>query len=362
MKKIFIYSLITLLLIPLTIKTADARNDTYTLLEPLPCIDGTESEKSASCAKNNTVTDMPLEDYIGYVFKFAIALAAFLAVIMIIWGGFEYMTTEAITGKSDARKRIQDALTGLLMVLASYLILRTIDPRLVEINTSIPKIVIKTDDVSNFLGALDQSLAEIANDERAKINALEDKIVANNYKIEELEKKGLNLTSEEFIELENLKQKNADHKKEQAIVLTGGTAANQMRLIVNYVDNATAKASIDKMNNIYDKAIAGLDPQRNAEEINDLKTRKSFFGEQGEFQRNLDANGTVVYKSYAIGGSGGSEIINNTPYLKEKLTNYTARLENNKNSSINDRTYTELLNTRIEQINKVLAPKTPPKP
>ena len=64
----------------------------------------------------------------------AIGIAAVLAVIMIIYAGIEYATIESITGKSDAKDRWQGALIGLGLLLASYLILRTINIDLVNVN------------------------------------------------------------------------------------------------------------------------------------------------------------------------------------------------------------------------------------
>lgn len=59
--------------------------------------------------------------------------AALLAVIQIIRGGFVYLTTEAISSKGDARGLITDALTGLLLVLVSVLILTIINPDILNI-------------------------------------------------------------------------------------------------------------------------------------------------------------------------------------------------------------------------------------
>lgn len=75
-----------------------------------------------------------LSAYIATLFQFGVGMAGVLAVLMIIWGGVEYMTTEAFTGKSEARGRIQNALYGLLLALASYTILFTINPQIVDLN------------------------------------------------------------------------------------------------------------------------------------------------------------------------------------------------------------------------------------
>jgi hypothetical protein len=58
---------------------------------------------------------------------------------MIIIAGVEYMTVESIFGKQVARGRITNALTGLLVGLGIFLILSTINPRLLEVNFVAPE-------------------------------------------------------------------------------------------------------------------------------------------------------------------------------------------------------------------------------
>jgi hypothetical protein len=80
------------------------------------------------------------DSYIAYVFNFSIAFASVAAVIVIIIAGFEYATSGIANVKSDAKSRIENAILGLVTILCSYLILKTIDPRLVEIDTKLPEI------------------------------------------------------------------------------------------------------------------------------------------------------------------------------------------------------------------------------
>jgi len=63
-----------------------------------------------------------------------------LAVIMIIWGGIQYMSTDAISGKSEAKNTIQNAIWGLLLAISAWLILNTINPDLVKFNLNIEPI------------------------------------------------------------------------------------------------------------------------------------------------------------------------------------------------------------------------------
>lgn len=80
---------------------------------------------------NQSGTGFGLGVFLGQVFNFGIAAAVALAVIIIIWGGIEYMTTDSWSGKDEGKKKIQDAFYGLGLALASYLILYTINPCLV---------------------------------------------------------------------------------------------------------------------------------------------------------------------------------------------------------------------------------------
>jgi len=91
------------------------------------------------------MTSIDLSDFISYAYKFMLALAVVLAVFMITVGGFEYMLSGAANTKSDALKKIQDAVWGLLLALVAYLLLYTIDPNLVSpSNLSIPPISTST--------------------------------------------------------------------------------------------------------------------------------------------------------------------------------------------------------------------------
>ncbi len=74
-----------------------------------------------------------LPDYLNRVFQLSIMLGGILAVVFLIIGGFEYMTSEA-TGKKDGKERIQNALLGLALLLFSYLILYIINPNILKLD------------------------------------------------------------------------------------------------------------------------------------------------------------------------------------------------------------------------------------
>ncbi|MDE2188527.1 MAG: hypothetical protein KGJ35_02245 [Patescibacteria group bacterium] len=117
----------------------------YTLLTPLPVING-QCPSGSNCYSNSSsgaseFGTISLEAFIPYAYKFLLALAVVLAVFMITVGGFEYMLSGAMETKSDAKKKMTDAILGLILALCTYLILYTIDPNLVSSNNlTIPPI------------------------------------------------------------------------------------------------------------------------------------------------------------------------------------------------------------------------------
>ena len=67
-----------------------------------------------------------------------IAIAGGLAVIMIIFGGIKYMSTDAFGGKNEAKNIIENAIWGLILAMSAWLILSTVNPNLVNFNLKIP--------------------------------------------------------------------------------------------------------------------------------------------------------------------------------------------------------------------------------
>ena len=56
--------------------------------------------------------------YLAGLFKLAVGLAGVLAVVVLIWGGFEYIASAASPSmRDDAKKRIMAALGGLVLLV-----------------------------------------------------------------------------------------------------------------------------------------------------------------------------------------------------------------------------------------------------
>jgi hypothetical protein len=88
-----------------------------------------------------TVKGTPLrtpQNLVLGIYTASIGIASILAVIMVIIGGIKYTTMESFNAKTDAKKQITSAFLGLVLLLGSYLLLRTINKDLVEFDTKLP--------------------------------------------------------------------------------------------------------------------------------------------------------------------------------------------------------------------------------
>ncbi|MFC1703146.1 pilin [Patescibacteria group bacterium] len=73
--------------------------------------------------------------YLETVYDFAIGIAGGIAGVMLMIGGFQYLTAGGAADRvSAAKKRISDALVGLALTLGAFLILNTISPDLVNMS------------------------------------------------------------------------------------------------------------------------------------------------------------------------------------------------------------------------------------
>jgi hypothetical protein len=101
---------ITTLLITTPVVTL--AGDLYQPLARLPLID---------------YSQLSIEAYINALYLLSISVAAILAVLKITLAGVKYVMSDIVTQKGDAKKDIQGALFGLLIVMAAVIILNTIN-------------------------------------------------------------------------------------------------------------------------------------------------------------------------------------------------------------------------------------------
>lgn len=79
-----------------------------------------------------TIQQTLLPEYINYLFNFSLMIVGLIVFLALVLGGFFWLTSAGNPTKlSDAKERIFGALTGLVLLLCSWLILNTINPQLV---------------------------------------------------------------------------------------------------------------------------------------------------------------------------------------------------------------------------------------
>lgn len=98
-----------------------AARSEFTALNPIKGVTDADAAKDPS-------------KFFNGMFMFGVSIAAFLAVLMIAIGGIQYMSTDAVSGKTEGRERIQYAVMGLLLVLFSWILLKQINPEILNFN------------------------------------------------------------------------------------------------------------------------------------------------------------------------------------------------------------------------------------
>ena len=124
--KFSIYSFVVLVLFSLPVFVFAGKALDYTPLQTVTMPNSTKP-----------LFDNDLLKYLANIYTLIIALAGALAVVKIVYAGIKYMTSEAFGLKAEAKKEIQAALIGLLMILGSYVFLYTLNPKLTIFNLKI---------------------------------------------------------------------------------------------------------------------------------------------------------------------------------------------------------------------------------
>jgi len=78
-------------------------------------------------------SDYNFNTYVNILYVLTISVAAFLVVVRLILAGFQYMFTDIVPQKEQAKKAIRNAFLGLGVILGAVLILNTINPELTKL-------------------------------------------------------------------------------------------------------------------------------------------------------------------------------------------------------------------------------------
>ncbi|MDQ3245234.1 MAG: NlpC/P60 family protein [bacterium] len=120
-----------------TIEPTVDPNNVYTFLAPLS-EDLTTFDASVECAFTN---------YANKFIKIFIGICALLAMVMIISGGIQYMTSELVSSEVQGKTVILQAILGLILAVSGYAILNTINPKLLDlcIDKNLPDATVEVD-------------------------------------------------------------------------------------------------------------------------------------------------------------------------------------------------------------------------
>jgi len=318
-------------------------DNTYTPLAPLPCIPGGNVTCSSSVGSS-----LDFKTYVGYAFNLLMALGAVAAVLMITWGGFDYMTSDAIQGKKEGLNKIKNAVYGLLLVLCSILILRTVNPQFVEVPLGLvppANLAQPTNTLSSWENQLNSALATLdANSVNTKsdLQNINNQVATLDSKAQNLASQISNYTGEDpsYVCVPSSYDSSPDPKLDQLCTDYLNTLDSKQSAIadgtakVQTIDfNNKAKSALNNPSQIDTAAITALDTQYS----NDQKLVTS-----GETAADLQALNNAYYSAraamqIAIAGNMANSnvpsdylnqindaIINDIPRIKDPVVQQTA--------------------------------------
>lgn len=110
-----------------------ARTIPFNSIQPDPAVPIPGVRFTPATEEGGEISVPFLAQYIAGVYRLSVGLGAILAAIMIVYGGFTYLLSASLPEVKEGKSIIQDAFIGLIVLLSSYLILKTINPALVEL-------------------------------------------------------------------------------------------------------------------------------------------------------------------------------------------------------------------------------------
>jgi hypothetical protein len=112
---------------------------------PIPNVTLTAEQATGGLFKANFIAQ-----YVTGVYKFAVGIASVIAAVMMMIGGFKWLTAGGDAGRvTAAKENIKNALIGLALSLGAYVILYTVNPDLVEFKGLDIQVVQRIDYVEN---------------------------------------------------------------------------------------------------------------------------------------------------------------------------------------------------------------------
>lgn len=231
--KIWILAILAMIILPTT-RALAADPYEYTVLAPLPGTTTGVCDPNAAQPDPNCKTT--LGKYLPGLFNLLIGLSAAFAVLMIVIGGLQYISTDAIQKKSEGKERIKNAVFGLVLVISAWLILNTINKNLLKIDLNIDTattaapggtggvLTAQFATGSDLLGITQEFLSNVNRDNLERMNVLVNNPPCTSDRTSNCT--NLNGLPAEMMEsLVNLQKNCAGSRSDSfcAVVITGGT-------------------------------------------------------------------------------------------------------------------------------------------
>lgn len=127
--------------VPATTKPATTSNTTQSATADLPIYNGgvDQSIRDYLCAPSEESDGLDLVRCINRLYKFGVTAGALLLVFFVVYSGYLYIAGGQ-GGKEQAKKIIPNTLTGMAIILGSYVLLYFINPNLVAFKPIQPPI------------------------------------------------------------------------------------------------------------------------------------------------------------------------------------------------------------------------------
>jgi cell wall-associated NlpC family hydrolase len=127
-------------------------SSTYTLLSggfpglvSIPSAQQCATEQATATAQGKTPPICSVNDLLNYAMQLLIGLCGVVLVLRLMYEGYIYMVTDVPFLKASSKSGFMTALLGLLLALTSYVILNTINPKLVSETVNVTPLAIGVD-------------------------------------------------------------------------------------------------------------------------------------------------------------------------------------------------------------------------
>jgi hypothetical protein len=143
---------------PESAKTApDVPADKESNYSSYTCVNYTCVGLESTLPKIEGINISSFETYLSYIYQIGLGIVGITALLVIIYSGVLYITSAGNASQmGEAKDRIKSAILGLILALAAYLILYTINPDLVKLTKvqiqypKMPRVILECDETKNI--------------------------------------------------------------------------------------------------------------------------------------------------------------------------------------------------------------------